>query len=155
MVVLHGSLTHVFADDTTDGALHFPAEILLESGQPCGDSTNCRQSESSGPARGLSGVCGAGEEQVCSPCLPFMMCLTLQLSSSLEICCRALRTAAVGIQSSFHATACKIGLQGTEVLSGLASCKFTSISVGMAFSCWRCQEDLHLSTCKQYALSAN
>jgi len=37
----------------------------------------------------LCGLCSAGEEQVCSPCLPFMMCLTLQLSSSLEICCRS------------------------------------------------------------------
>ena len=140
-MLLHGNLTYVSADDTTDGALHFPIECLLESGHLCGDSTNCRQSESSGPARGLCGVCTAGEQQVCSPCLPFMMRPTLQLSTSLDICCRASRTAAVGIKSSYHATAYKLGFQGTKVLSSLASCKFTSISVGMASSCWRCQED--------------
>ena len=141
MVDLHGSLTYVFADDATDGALHFPFEILYESGHLCGDSNNCRQSESSGPARGLCGVCTAGEEQVCLPCLPFIMCLALQLSTSLEICCRALRIAAVSIQSSFHATACKLDFQGTKTLSGLVSCMFTSISAGMASSCWQCQED--------------
>ena len=130
----------MIADDPTDGALHLPIEVSLESGHFCGDSTNCRQSQSSGPARGLCGICSAGEEQVCLPWLPFMMCLTLQFSTSLEIC-RALRRAAVGIRTSFHAMACKSGFQGPKVLSSLAFCKFTSISVGMASSCWQCQED--------------
>ena len=116
MVELRDCLIYVSAADATDGALHFPAEILLESGHLCGDSTDCRQSESSRPARGLCGVCTAEEGQVCSPCLPFMMCLTLQLSTSLEICCRALRIAAAGIQTSFHATACKLGFQCTKII---------------------------------------
>ena len=76
-LILNDSLTHVFADDAIDGALRFPVETSLQSGHICGDSDSCRQSESSGPARGLCGVCSAGEEQVCSPCLSSMMRLAL------------------------------------------------------------------------------
>ena len=77
------------ADDATDGDLHIPVETLLESGHLRGDSTSCRQSESSWPARGLRRVCIAGEEQVRSLCLSSMMCLRVQLSTI------ALRLAAV------------------------------------------------------------
>ena len=73
MLDLLDVLTYVLADDTTDGAVHLPGESSLESGHFCGDSTDCRQSEASGPARGLCGICTAGEEQVCSSCLFFLM----------------------------------------------------------------------------------
>ena len=83
MCALQSILTYVFADDAADGAMRFPFATSPEYGHLCGDSTVCRQSESSGPARGLCGVCTAGEGPVCSLYLPSSMCLTLQLSTSL------------------------------------------------------------------------
>ena len=101
MVDVYDNLTYIFADDAIDGALHFPIETSLGSGHLCGDGTDRRQSESPGPAQSLCEVCTAGEEQVSSPCLSSVMCPTLQLSTSLDICCRASRIVAVGSKLSF------------------------------------------------------